>query len=872
MTKNSYPKAVLLSLMLLISASSFSQTFWGMTSNDDTYDGGTLFSFNVQTNTYHDEYVFKPNPVFGAMNVFEESPGIYVGICNQSFADGVHNKNTHDALYRYYASKDSTEIVALFPGDFIHAQYHDGDADIIYFKNSIIGMIYPDGKNRYDSMVLINYSVPDNQLEKVAVFNKNTWPGEGNTSYSPNNCYFTPVNDTTIVFCLSKSYQYSSSDIRYAGQDFFHYNPQTGRLNILFSIPDSITTRPRGAFIKTTDGRLLGIDTYGIAHLNLADSSYSVDSVLHASNDYMVAGELFQVTDSTVVALHSYSKSGFLMEYDFIHDTLLHDVSVSSRSGYDYNRFALFGDSIYFSTTKYYPTIMAYKPGTEAIKVSMELTNPAQRSIKYLKNTSNPNSILSFYRGLSDYYPLKHAYVNKVRFGTSGSATEAYKQGANPASDLLLASDGMLYGMSPNGGAGTYYHGDGVLFEMNPQTKEFRVLVNFTGKNGGFGDKNKYGTLYQKGQNNLLEYHQKIYGTTYTNGDYSNRYGPGYGVVFTYDISRNYDNFRKIYDFNINDEAKTGRLPMSGLTLGANDKLYGTTFSGGANGIDGHGVLYEIDPAQNNTFRVVLNIPDTCLRPEDNLVLADNGKLYGLATNVDELGNNKKWAIREYDAEQGTFSDIYFSTEDYEANYSQFLFNKGKLYGVVAYATDEPGGYLFEFDLSTHQMVQRVVFPGNGEKGTRPQGNLMLSSTGSLWGMTKVPASGEPDNGVIYEFNPTDTTLTHHAVSAGTGRIPLYTCLTEVEGDHTSVFNTKTRPQIQAYPNPTADRVKFVFENNDFQQVSYFIYDASGRMLAQASAQVRGYVMIDFAGFKPGVYFVKLNAGGKSYSQSIIRK
>ncbi len=846
--------------MILLTLPAAGQTFWGMTSRGSTFQGGTIFSYNVQTNSCKKEFEFKPNPVYDAINIFEESPDVYIGICQKSWADSLTKKQNGNALYRYYALKDSTEIVAELPYYFKHwnGDFKPGEADIIYFQGNIIGMM------RYgeDTMKLVSYSVAEKNLKEISVYSSNSWPGDGNYSYDVSGCYFTAVNDTTVLFSLGKFKQVGRDGILGQGRDFFSYNPQTGHVGILFNIPDSIRVYLYGPFTQTQNGRLLCPASKNILEVHLADSTYSF--LTPFGSGYFVKGKMMPATDSTLVGLYSNGDSR-LFEYDFKNDTLLADYPLGRKSRF-YNMVEKNG-TLYFSLVygDNWPEILSYQPGGAAPVKIFEQSEYDQNRIQYITENSDNGTLLVMSYGVSNYYIQKNAYIDKVRFGYSGSGRYSYKNGAMPEADLLPASDGKLYGIAPDGGKGSYTHGDGTLFEIDPKTKEFRVLVNFTGKNGGFGDRDSYGTYYGKGQNNLIEVNRKIYGTTYTNGDYDRHLGPGYGTVFTYDISRNYDNFRKIYDFNVDDTAGNGRFPMSGLTLAANGKLYGTTFSGGT-GINGRGVLYEIDPAQNDTFRVVLRIPDTCLPPGDNLVAAGNGKMYGLATSIDRpLHEDRKWAIREYDVVHGTFSDIYRSAAKYEQNYSQFVYHNNKLYGVVTRGGNDNKGYLFEFDLTTRKLAQRVIFPLDGSKGKYPKGNLTLSSTGTLWGFTT--------DRMIYEYNPADTSLTgHYRFAEYIGSDPLYSCLTEVEGDHTSIGKNKRFASIKAFPNPAVDNVKFVFEDNSLRHVQYAVYDVSGRRVLQGTAQVSGYVFINFSGFKPGVYVVNMQAGNSTYSKKIIKK
>ena len=178
MKKKLHITAWVAALILFLMNPAQGQTFWGMTSNDNTYGGGTVFSYNVQADTYKDVFVFKPSPVYEAVNAFEESPGVYIGVCNWSQANGIqHDNTTGNAIYRYNSLKDTTEIVAELPHYFMHwiAGSKPGAADIIYFKGNLIGMMgYSD-----DTMALISYSVAKKELKEIAVFNIQSWPGEG---------------------------------------------------------------------------------------------------------------------------------------------------------------------------------------------------------------------------------------------------------------------------------------------------------------------------------------------------------------------------------------------------------------------------------------------------------------------------------------------------------------------------------------------------------------------------------------------------------------------------------------------------------------------------------------------------------------------
>jgi hypothetical protein len=108
---------------------------------------------------------------------------------------------------------------------------------------------------------------------------------------------------------------------------------------------------------------------------------------------------------------------------------------------------------------------------------------------------------------------------------------------------------------------------------------------------------------------------------------------------------------------------------------------------------------------------------------------------------------------------------------------------------VVSRISDESSGYFFEFESAKNEMVKKIIFPAGRKTGAWPQGNLSFSSNSSFCGMTKEGAYGMSENGVLYEFNPSDGTLTRNLRR---GITPLYSCLTEAKGGDTPAEETRS--------------------------------------------------------------------------------
>ncbi|MBL0340591.1 MAG: hypothetical protein IPP71_06550 [Bacteroidetes bacterium] len=130
--------------------------------------------------------------------------------------------------------------------------------------------------------------------------------------------------------------------------------------------------------------------------------------------------------------------------------------------------------------------------------------------------------------------------------------------GNSYGNNLLLASNGMLYGMTTNGGLNNF----GVVFKVDPTNNSFTKLHDFNGLNG----KQPYGSLIEANNGNL-------YGMTFWGGANSN------GVIFKYDTTN--FTYSVIYNLMGNND---GKFPYGSLLQGINGKLYGLTSSGGING------------------------------------------------------------------------------------------------------------------------------------------------------------------------------------------------------------------------------------------------------------------------------------------------
>jgi uncharacterized repeat protein (TIGR03803 family) len=143
--------------------------------------------------------------------------------------------------------------------------------------------------------------------------------------------------------------------------------------------------------------------------------------------------------------------------------------------------------------------------------------------------------------------------------------------GGNPYAGLIFDSSGNLYGATSSGGAG----GGGSVFKLTPSNGAwtYSLIYSFTGTND-CGPQNSL-SLDEAGN---------LYGTTYCDGAHS------LGNVFKLTPSGNSWTYASLHDFAGGSD---GEIPFCSVAFDASGNLYGTTVTGGSQGV---GTVWEITP------------------------------------------------------------------------------------------------------------------------------------------------------------------------------------------------------------------------------------------------------------------------------------
>jgi len=200
--------------------------------------------------------------------------------------------------------------------------------------------------------------------------------------------------------------------------------------------------------------------------------------------------------------------------------------------------------------------------------------------------------------------------------------------GATPCSGVVMSATGTLYGTTLSGGTA----GLGTVYELTPPgvaggAWSETVIHSFTNQNGdGAGP---FAGLAGGSAGAL-------YGTTYSGG------ASKFGTVFRLAPPTEPDGrWTETILYSFTAQNGDGATPYAPVAIGANGKLYGTTYAGGASGL---GTIYEVAPPATSggpwTESVLYSFSGEDgdgSNPYAGAVISNNGTLYGTT----QFGGNR---------------------------------------------------------------------------------------------------------------------------------------------------------------------------------------------------------------------------------------
>jgi uncharacterized repeat protein (TIGR03803 family) len=332
---------------------------------------------------------------------------------------------------------------------------------------------------------------------------------------------------------------------------------------------------------------------------------------------------------------------------------------------------------------------------------------------------------------------------------STGTFTNLRNFGVNATGSLMYGgvvknSSDKLFGMTFSGGS----FSQGTMFSFNPSTAAYTKLVDFDGSNGS----TPYGSL-------MLASDGRFYGMTFYGGENKS------GVIFSFDPVAG--TYRKLNDLAYIN----GGNPYGNLLQASNSKLYGMTWSGGANG---SGVIFSFDPA-TNVYTKLFDFDGTNgAYPTGSLMHAMDGLLYGVTYN----GGMNDWGVLfSFNPATGVYKKLnqFDASTGINPNGTLVQASNGKLYGMTSYG--KYGG-IFSYDPSNNLFTTVKGF--NYTDGSTPLGSLTIGGNGKLYGVTK--EGGAFRSGVAFSYDPVSTTFRKiQDFNGSDGRAPEYSFFTETD-------------------------------------------------------------------------------------------
>lgn len=296
--------------------------------------------------------------------------------------------------------------------------------------------------------------------------------------------------------------------------------------------------------------------------------------------------------------------------------------------------------------------------------------------------------------------------------------------GNGPAPGLIMDSADNLYGT-------TYYGGNydvGTVFKISPAGSE--TILHSFGSPGADGNNPQAGVIM--GNNGYL------YGTTVNGG------ANGLGTVFKVAPGGSES---VLYSFGATTTGSPLPNAQTGLVMDSAGNLYGTTFTGGANGA---GMVYKIDTIGTETVLHSFGAGTDGANPKAGLLLDSSGNLYGTTSSGGMFGKGTVYTVSPSGTETVIYSFGSAGSDGADPQAGLVMDGAGNLYGTTTSGGQYGDGTVFEVSASGTESIL-YSFGGTSTDGITPApGRLAMDSNGNLYGTTL--SGGANNEGMIYEI------------------------------------------------------------------------------------------------------------------------
>jgi uncharacterized repeat protein (TIGR03803 family) len=274
--------------------------------------------------------------------------------------------------------------------------------------------------------------------------------------------------------------------------------------------------------------------------------------------------------------------------------------------------------------------------------------------------------------------------------------------------------------------------GDGVLFSISPDGKDFKVLHRFVD-----GSVCCDGARPQGGM--VLADDGRLYGTTEQGGDFRDNDHPGFGTVFRLDPATR--EVTIIHSFQLADG--NGIFPNGYVIQASDGAIYGTNREGGS---AGGGMLWKVG-TDGTGFRVITQLPN--LQTHSGPIEGADGNLYP----TDDIGGGSVFKV---DA-NGLVTTVnrFDGTDGKGLVFPVTQAANGYLYGTAEQGglLDFQGGDVFRLSVDGDLRILHSFDPDLA-KGIIPNAALVRGTDGMFYGTAAL--GGKKGLGTVYRFDPAD--------------------------------------------------------------------------------------------------------------------
>lgn len=546
-----------------------------------------------------------------------------------------------------------------------------------------------------------------------------------------------PDHANSGSLCLAHNGKLYATTPDYYGK-IYEFDPKTGQVSDRIAIQN-----PSRGLVRAANRKLYGTTTRGGAGnrgflyeydplLNTYEKKIDFDQLNDRprAGEYWLPGEMIEASNGKLYGITLFGGShdkGVLFEYDILENSLVNKFDFDGANG------AGPRGALVEVKRKLFGITRGGGANDKGVIFELDIKNNSFSKVFDFDDVSghSPSSSLTVGKNgmlygvtdmggainntggtLFEFNPNDKTFIKKKDFGGD-------LDGYAPQNSLMLASNGLFYGMTTYGGS----RGAGVIFSFDAVAGAYEKKIDFSYGPDGTNPEN------------LIFFNGKVYGIASGGGVNS------YGVLFEFNPET------KIYSpkFHFDGEAH-GREP-SGLIL-LDNRIFGITSYGGLYNM---GTIFEYDPNSNVLEKKVdFDGLDKGARPNGKFTITSSGKLYGMtiAGGVVDRG-----VIFEYDPMDASFTkkfDFEIGGQGWQPFGGLTEVSDGSLYGMTTFGGALGIGTLFRFDPNTSSYEKKLDLDYNS--GHFPFGSLVQATNGKLYGMPN--AGGENDEGTLFEYDP----------------------------------------------------------------------------------------------------------------------